>query len=939
MGLLMERIGLRSVIWLAPALLLAAGCGGENEKPDPCENVTCGTNATCSEGVCACNTGFSGDADAACTPTQASCEDVVCGLNAQCQAGECLCKAGYEGDADEGCTPVPTCTDTSCSGHGECSIESGQVSCACDAGYAGNTCTKCATGYKREGGVCVVDAGDLCADLTCADNGECVVTGGKAACECVQGWAGESCDACAAGYDLVGTECVKEQSVPCDDQAPENATSNVVQVTIGYDGEEWSDPAACAWECDEDYVDYEDAGECINTRQVDCVEDEDALPEHAVFVRAEVDIPYTTADGWADPAVCAWKCEEGFRPNAGACIPVVTVDSCFLLTPSLGGRSDETFPIEGKIEVSGGELSSVSARACRLGGTTPACTNAVISEEGDIDGVLTFPAGTHSYLFQVSVDDVAWTNCGSDGADEPGEAIIAPTPVEQLQAVRDAVDQSGAFAVTQVVVTVVEPDAGDGKTRFFVQAAATGPGVYVLVDDVGGIDVGDTVAFTATEVTALPSGVVAVTALEDFTVEDNGSVASEFFQNLETVADVAGALDDYESELVVFNGFLKDEFVSEDGFWVAPFEVKGSGALVGMRISDDYDGVDFEYSWVLAALWTAVEQGCEITVRAVMWRDGQKPQPTVLPSSDLEFEPVEDDCAMPFIVISANAVDNRTVVVEFLGDVDAASITDVAEQFVFVPALEVKAFEVDGNTVTLTTGPQEDVEYTLSLSGVTDMRGYGIYEALATTTFDGVFPTASDGSSAVVITQVYGGGGNAGATYDQDFVELFNRSASKVYLDGLSIQYAAATSENWSKVVELSGTIEPGGFYLLGGATGNNGDALPTPQLTDTGLNLAATAGKVILVDGTDRIPNEQCPSGDEILDFVGFGTTVSCPEATGVLATNLSATKSASRKALCVDTEVPTVVSTTLVAQSVEPAAGQNKPRNSDSNAVSCSP
>ena len=52
--------------------------------------------------------------------------------------------------------------------------------------------------------------------------------------------------------------------------------------------------------------------------------------------------------------------------------------------------------------------------------------------------------------------------------------------------------------------------------------------------------------------------------------------------------------------------------------------------------------------------------------------------------------------------------------------------------------------------------------------------------------------TALAVSPNVVISQVYGGGGNTGALFQNDYVELFNRSLSTVSLDGMSIQYASA---------------------------------------------------------------------------------------------------------------------------------------------------
>ena len=70
-----------------------------------------------------------------------------------------------------------------------------------------------------------------------------------------------------------------------------------------------------------------------------------------------------------------------------------------------------------------------------------------------------------------------------------------------------------------------------------------------------------------------------------------------------------------------------------------------------------------------------------------------------------------------------------------------------------------------------------------------------------------------------VISQVYGGGGNANAPYQNDFVELFNPTGSTVSLTGWSVQYASATGNSWS-VALLSGSIGPGKYYLIKMASG-----------------------------------------------------------------------------------------------------------------------
>ena len=47
-------------------------------------------------------------------------------------------------------------------------------------------------------------------------------------------------------------------------------------------------------------------------------------------------------------------------------------------------------------------------------------------------------------------------------------------------------------------------------------------------------------------------------------------------------------------------------------------------------------------------------------------------------------------------------------------------------------------------------------------------------------------------SADIVISQVYGGGGNSGATYTHDFIELFNRGTAPVSLSGWSVQYSSS---------------------------------------------------------------------------------------------------------------------------------------------------
>ncbi|MGE4360086.1 MAG: lamin tail domain-containing protein, partial [Lysobacteraceae bacterium] len=60
-----------------------------------------------------------------------------------------------------------------------------------------------------------------------------------------------------------------------------------------------------------------------------------------------------------------------------------------------------------------------------------------------------------------------------------------------------------------------------------------------------------------------------------------------------------------------------------------------------------------------------------------------------------------------------------------------------------------------------------------------------------------VLAGAGTASAQVVISQSYGGGGNSGATYTHDFIELFNRGSTPVSLAGWSVQYTSAAGTSW----------------------------------------------------------------------------------------------------------------------------------------------
>jgi DNA/RNA endonuclease G (NUC1) len=152
----------------------------------------------------------------------------------------------------------------------------------------------------------------------------------------------------------------------------------------------------------------------------------------------------------------------------------------------------------------------------------------------------------------------------------------------------------------------------------------------------------------------------------------------------------------------------------------------------------------------------------------------------------------------------------------------------------------------------------------------------------------------------IVISQVYGGGGNSGAKYKNDFIELYNAGNTSVSLNGWSVQYASSTGSSW-QVTTLAGNIAPGTYYLVREAAGAGGtDTLPTPNAVGTGSGIAmsASAGKVALVKSVTAL-GVACPltptRDPNVVDFVGFGSGANCFEGSGPTGT-LSNTTAALR-------------------------------------------
>lgn len=200
---------------------------GDGACEPACGAMQCSGNGTCDNRggviVCDCLEGHEGDdcsvcaagyqdadGDGRCAP---GCDDATCSGRGTCDDSSgrviCTCDFGSGGVACDVCavgfqdrdgdgTCALACTDTTCSGRGTCDDASGAAVCTCDEGFTGARCDGCDLGFQdRDGdGVCM----PACAADTCAPTGTCDDASGEALCGCDEGYAGDDCSACAAGY-------------------------------------------------------------------------------------------------------------------------------------------------------------------------------------------------------------------------------------------------------------------------------------------------------------------------------------------------------------------------------------------------------------------------------------------------------------------------------------------------------------------------------------------------------------------------------------------------------------------------------------------------------------------------------------------------------------------------------------------------------------------
>lgn len=201
-------------------------------------------------------------------------------------------------------------------------------------------------------------------------------------------------------------------------------------------------------------------------------------------------------------------------------------------------------------------------------------------------------------------------------------------------------------------------------------------------------------------------------------------------------------------------------------------------------------------------------------------------------------------------------------------------------------------------------------------------------------------PPATAASPNLVIGEVFGGGGNSGAPYRADYIEIFNRGTASASLGGLSLQYASASGTgnfgaSSSTLTPLpTATVAPGQRFLVQQSSGSTGAALPAPDFVDSSpMSMSATGAKVVLATGTTGLgcngsPNACSPTQlGRIVDLVGYGSATFSEGSPAPAGSN---TKAVIRNGGgCADTD----------ANAADFAAAAPQPQNSAAPASPCAP
>ncbi|HEY3449874.1 MAG TPA: lamin tail domain-containing protein [Myxococcales bacterium] len=821
-----------------------------------------------------------------------------CGATEHCDTAVADGKCVSNGCVDNGgCTGTPA-TPTCDTATGKCVVCTATSGCAaplvCDTGAANGKCVDCLLSADCKGSAKVCDqkkcvnctasagcsgptpvcdttaAGGAC--VICTATSEAVCTAASKVCDasakkCVTCTSAKGCASPTPVCDTAVTDgaCVGcTSSTQCAAASPakpvcDTATKTCVACTSGEGctGKVCQNQTACV-ECLQNTDCKVPASPLCDTAQNKCV---------TCTALAGCSSPQTCQNGQCVGCTSNTEC-SGATPICNT-----ATATCVVCNAAQGCASPKTCDTT----VTGGQCVGCGANA-DCAAPTPACnlTSGRCVACTDTFGCSSLLPKCLTGATPACVQCLAAADCAAPTpVCGPSNTCVAGSTdvTAQIAAARANGAGTGlSLPIDGALVTYLKPATGTEKAGFFVQGAQAGPALFVEVDPAtvftapaATLAAGDQVSFTITEL-AVQAGLLYAKAISGPTRASQGNDLSGLIQDVGNAADLVSAIANYEAEYVKVAGTLGA--LGNGGTGYAKFPLT-TAAITATPFPSFRIPTTLKDSLGLDA-------GCVVDLRTgVMWRYNTDSEPSCFRAGDL----VVTSCPAPK-VIGAGAVTNASVSVSFSRTLDVASVAANGSQFTFDNGLTASAAAASGSSVSLTTSAQTvGTTYTVTVaSTVKDTRAAGVDGTAATATFTGLAAGCAPG---VVISQVYGGGGNSGAQFTNDFVELHNRSTNPVDVTNWSVQYTSATGTSWSSNLQAlcSGTcttrsIPAGGYLLIQLAAGTTpSGALPTPDVTGT-IAMAGANGKVALVASKTALTGN-CPAG--VIDFVGYGTA-DCP-------------------------------------------------------------
>ncbi len=539
-----------------------------------------------------------------------------------------------------------------------------------------------------------------------------------------------------------------------------------------------------------------------------------------------------------------------------------------------------------------GRNTQMKADGTYSDGTIVDVTNQVVWSTGAIAvATISNAAGTHGRLHAAS----------------PGQTSVDAT--------LDGVTGSATVTVTPAVLDTlaVTPDPGALPAGRTLQLKAEG-----TFSDGGVLDLTGSVTWTTTTpvtlsvsnaapkglVTGLVAGIGAVRAtdvasgvFDNDVVTVSAAVLDSIAVSPLTAAVAVAGTKQFTATGTYSNATVRDITNDADTLWttsdaaVATISNAGGGKGVGT-------GVALGGPVTIKAAQAGKEGSAQLTVGVV---------PTVMTVTPANAA-VNVAVGTSVVVTFATAMTPATVTTQSIGGACSGAIQLSKDDFVTCLGLGAPVMTVGNTVATLAAAPGMSYGQTYKVKVTTAAQSAGGLPLAAAVVQAAGFTTVTERpcGAGLIISQVYGGGGNTLAPYTNDFVELHNTGTANAATNGMAIQYSSAASvgaTNWLPFALPNATVAPGGYYLVQFASGGAvGVALPAPDATMVAspTNMSATAGKVALTNTTVTLQGTTMTAA--VVDMVGYGTTANTFEGGGVAPAPSNTTAVARLNGGCAD-------------------------------------